>query len=239
MKSFVIFGMGRTGSSLLASLLDSHPQIRCEGEVFNLGRWRRPLRPLARIWRYCPMPYLIYRQAHTRLIEHKNVYGFKLHTKFVGDQLANIPGFLHSIDRKGWKVIHLQRSSLFDQLLSSLVALETKRYFGDNRESEPSVQVHIPEEKFSTLMERFFEITRRNQQILADIPHLKITYEADLAHDIRWLETVNRICEYLDISSTSSVTCRTKKPWSRPYSEIVVNYTELLSYYQAHVDDAF
>lgn len=33
---FVIFGQGRTGSTLLTSLLSSHPEITCEGECYML-----------------------------------------------------------------------------------------------------------------------------------------------------------------------------------------------------------
>lgn len=38
MMRFVIFGEGRTGSDLLANLLNSHPRIVCDLEL--LGPWR-------------------------------------------------------------------------------------------------------------------------------------------------------------------------------------------------------
>lgn len=37
-RRFVIITTGRTGSELLVSLLDSHPQIRCGGEILRDGR---------------------------------------------------------------------------------------------------------------------------------------------------------------------------------------------------------
>lgn len=47
MKAFVIFGIGRSGSILLASLLlNEHPAIHCDGEIFRRAHghiWPRPL----------------------------------------------------------------------------------------------------------------------------------------------------------------------------------------------------
>lgn len=236
MKSFVIFGMGRTGSSLLVSLLNSHPQIRCEGELFRPERWRQPLRPLAAFWRRFPQPYLAYRQVRTHLLVHKTVYGFKLHTKLSADQLADMTGFLYLVDRKGWKIIHLERLSLFDQVISGLVAGQTRRYFGDNHEPRLAAQVVISADTFRTQMERANKISQNNRRILADIPHLTVTYEVDLAQETSWQATVVRICGYLDIPSTPHVESRVTKPWSRPYSKIVVNYAELLSICQEYED---
>ena len=76
MSEFVVFGMGRTGSSLLVSLLDSHPAICCEGEILNHQNWRGAWRPLEWIVRRQPMPYLAYRR---RLAQRRTgclAYGF-------------------------------------------------------------------------------------------------------------------------------------------------------------------
>ncbi len=35
-SKFIIFGQGRSGSTLLKQLLDSHPEITCEGELLNV-----------------------------------------------------------------------------------------------------------------------------------------------------------------------------------------------------------
>ncbi len=228
MKSFVIYGMERTGSSLLVNLLNSHPQIHCEGELFHLGHWRRPFYLLARMWQHHPMPYLIYRQLLMRVAASKAVYGFKLHTKLNGGQVADVPGFLRLWSERGWKVIHLERQSLLDQVISSLVAGQTKRYFGHNGGPEPSMQVTIPEDRLRAALERAAQISQNNRRMLADIPHLVMTYEEDLARNSSWQATVTRVCSFLDLPSTTHVHSRVSKPWSRPYSEFVTNYAELI-----------
>jgi len=47
---FVILGTQRTGTTLIRTSLDSHPDILCCGEVFNLGR--RPYRNDDGFWKY-------------------------------------------------------------------------------------------------------------------------------------------------------------------------------------------
>ena len=47
MKRFAIIGLARSGSSYLVSMLDSHPEIHCCGEIFNRDgvnlRWPKTL----------------------------------------------------------------------------------------------------------------------------------------------------------------------------------------------------
>lgn len=47
---FVILGTQRTGTTLIRTSLDSHPDVQCSGEVFNLGR--RPYRADDGFWKY-------------------------------------------------------------------------------------------------------------------------------------------------------------------------------------------
>lgn len=71
---FVVFGLGRNGSTLLASLLDSYPSIRCERELLNPEHgYVRPA-PLARALRLAPMPLLALRTLRCP----EPVYGFRL-----------------------------------------------------------------------------------------------------------------------------------------------------------------
>jgi len=220
--------MERTGSSLLQSLLNSHPQICCEGELFRVGRWRRYMHPIARIWQHHPLPYLAYRQLRARLLTRKIVYGFKLHTKLHSEQVMDPTGFLHAVQRKDWKIIHLERASLFDQVISAMAAAETQRYFGHNRGPEPTPQLTLPVDELLAHLVSASSIRQRHRQILAGIPHMLVVYEDDLADSHNWPATVARISEYLNIPAPSTVETRVTKPWGRPYSELIINYSELV-----------
>ena len=230
MKNFVIFGMGRTGSSLLVSLLNSHPQICCEGELFR--SLNRPL--LSHFWRRYPLPYLAYRQLYIKWVEHKVAYGFKLHTKLHGDQLIYTDHFLTTVAQQGWKIIHLQRARLFDQIISGFLANQTGRYFGDQQRQEAPVQLTFPVTDFVKRIEQGNAIRRQQQTLLATIPHLPVIYEQALADQTNWVKTVARICDYLAIPATSAVTSYVQKPWQYTYAELIVNYAELQSVYQQY-----
>jgi LPS sulfotransferase NodH len=235
---FVIFSMGRTGSTLLANLLNSHPQIACDGEIFTPSRWPRKLRPIARFWQRHPFPYLAYRRVRTFLRNHKTIYGFKLHTKPDGSQLSDPGGFLHAAVQGGWKIIHLQRRFLFDQVISGTVAWQTGRYFGNQSKDEPHVVVTISPTTFRLSLQKSHRANEFNRTILADLPHLALTYEDELSDPAVWGTTVANICNYLEVPTTPYVRSKVVKPWHRPYSEIVTNYAELLSLYQEWSADA-
>ena len=47
---FIILGRSRVGSSLLVSFLNSHPNIRAEGELFQVIGYRNPDDVFKQIW---------------------------------------------------------------------------------------------------------------------------------------------------------------------------------------------
>ena len=65
---FAIFGQGRTGSTLLVDLLNRHPKIACEEEIFN--RRRHPFN--GKIWK----PYWFLKGVEANYRD--KVFGFKV-----------------------------------------------------------------------------------------------------------------------------------------------------------------
>lgn len=232
-KRFIIFGMGRTGSSLLADLLNAHPQVRCEGELFHTERAR--LRLITRLLQRYPLCYLSYRQARMHLFSDKTVYGFKLHTKLNKPQLEDMGRFLHSAVQQEWQIIHLTRQSLFSQSISGLVAGQTGRYFGQDNQPEPLLQMEVAVDKFMIALEKTSAIRQTHQQLLRNLPHLTLTYEDDLAEQAHWPQTLARCCAYVGIAAVEAAHSRVTKPWQRSYAELISNYAELQAGYAAYV----
>lgn len=228
-QAFVLFGMARTGSTLLASLLNSHPQIQCDGEIFRSTPGTALRAPLKRLWQHYPWPILAYRQMRAQVQGHRAVYGFKLHTKLQGDQIVDIPSFLQQVTQKGWRIIYLERHSLFNQVISSLMAYTTGRYFGHQSHREPLLQLELPTLEFYNAMQQTIRICQRNRAIVAELPHITILYETDLAHEHAQQTTMARIFTYLGLSNTASLQTSITKPWSCSYAEMITNYDDLLS----------
>lgn len=226
MKKFVIFGTGRSGSTLLVSLLNAHECIHCDGEIFHRKRWQRWRRSIWFILRRYPAPYIYYRLLKMQIHRHTSVYGFKLlfqQLDFPSKQLTR----LHA---SGWHILYLCRHSIFDQTISIQVAQITRRFHGNERNgTEPNLDPFPinPEQFLQIFLERQ-QYARLCREAVVALPHLEIVYEADLQNAEWWSTTIARICNYLDIEAPSNqVQTSLTKPWSRPYSEFVTNYAEL------------
>lgn len=228
-QAFVLFGMGRTGSTLLASLLNSHPQIQCDGEIFRRGAGVGWYATLNLFWQHHPLPFLAYRQMRAQVLDHRSVYGFKLHTKLHGDQIVDIPGFLQRVTQRGWRIIYLERHLLFNQVISSVMARATGRYFGHQPHLEPLLQLELPTTEFYNTMQQTIRICQRNRAIVAELPHITIIYETELALAQAQQTTMARICTYLGIPNTASLQTSITKPWTCHYAEMITNYDDLLS----------
>ncbi len=119
-KRFFIFGQRRTGSTLLVSLLNSHPDIRCYSELFYPGRWnvhiRRFLKPLA--FRY-PLLYL----DGVCRTSFRPIVGFKLMTH-QNEELGNL---MRQLIERGWRVIAVRRHDIVQRVLSEAVLFTTRK----------------------------------------------------------------------------------------------------------------
>lgn len=235
MKRFVIYcPFGRCGSTLLGSLLNAHPCIHCDGELFRLGRWRQPLQPLVHVLRCFPLPYVRYRQARARLVRHASAYGFKLFSIHLKQSAA----FVERLYSSGWSVIYLHRDSLFDSVVSTMTAKTTRRWNGCANRVEPEDSIlSIDPFDFHNVFRQKRESSRQFHEFLSTLPHLPLVYEDDLASPECWTATVSKICNYLGLEApTGPVTTHLCKPWSRPYSEIVANYDELRAIAQQEIE---
>jgi hypothetical protein len=222
LKHFVIFGQGRTGSTLLVKLLQSHPQVQCDlgnGEILNRALWRKGRRRYLRHLVYqVPTPY-IHWKAHRRT---RPIYGFKLLYR----QVASPRRVLAALHRQGWQIVHIQRSGLFDLALSHCVARATGHYGDDTAAGRDVDTIAIPGDDMSLEMQTRIAIRYGERRVLADLPVIRVTYEEDLLREDERNQICSTIFQALGISSQPVSTSKNKS-WNRPYRELIVNYDEL------------
>lgn len=100
---FCIFGQGRSGSTLMTTLLNSHPEIRCEDELLRRPRLRAPG----------------YLDCASRGPEP--AFGFHLKpyhlTRF--QRIDDLGGFLRGLSAAGWRIVHLVRRDVIAHAFSS------------------------------------------------------------------------------------------------------------------------
>ncbi len=188
-SKFVIFTSGRSGSTLLVDLLNSNPLIQCDLELLK----RRVAFPL-------PLVRSFEQQSE------KPVYGWKL----LSYQLLNVQTgvkdkkafFEQLIQKENYKLIYLTRGNKVKQALSIIYAF----YRGTWHNKEGSEQRQI--ERFEMDPKIFHHFLKEvdildkfEKEMIADIPHLFLTYEDNLKEVIQHELTIKHISDYLNIEA--------------------------------------
>lgn len=211
---FLIFTVGRTGSSLLVNLLDSHPGIYCRDEMLG----KKIL---------LPKQYLMCNEN----LSKQDVYGFKLNTfHFRIQKIHNPVEFVIDLHQEGYKIIHLKRRNIVRQAISHLYAKHREKFHHKENQGEQIHQIiklDIEELKDELqLLEGYLFV---ENQIIESVKYLRIYYEDDLLDKNNHQETVDRIYEYLGIKS---VCVRTDYVKTTPedLSRFIVNFDEVMEY---------
>jgi LPS sulfotransferase NodH len=218
-NKFVIYTRGRTGSTVLTELLNCHPEIFCDVEIFNFI--------------YCgsrikfPIPY-IKSCSKRSAVYGKSVYGFKVKIAQlrVEHQYSNYDKILSDLSKDGWKFIHLKRVNFLRHKLSSLIATETKIFHLRNGEAGEQRKIHVD---FDVIMEGITygeEVERTEEENLKNIPHIKVIYETDILDNSKHQETADRIFEYLGLSP-HPVTTDLKRITVDRLQDMIINYEEI------------
>lgn len=185
---FLIFGRPRSGSTLLSRLLNQVHGMRCAGEMLNFAMHepRRYLDGLARLSR-------------------AQVFG----SKFLSYQMLEIQrlrdpaGFFAGLVAGGYTIVHLRRNT-FDQALSLSLAQATGHYHrlkGDRKVRAPE-QIDLPPSAFAEQYEWNALLLDFEDRLMAEIPHIPVSYEDDLAQARFHQPAIDRICAAMGVPSS-------------------------------------
>lgn len=223
---FVIFALGRTGSTLLVDLLNRSLDVHCDGEILTRG----VVLPTAWV------------TAHRRRHPDR-VYGFKVKVDQLlqRQHLSDPADWLGGMHRRGWRVIHLRRRNLLRHVLSNTAASERGRYHeraGESPATHRALRID-PMELMHWLGVRAW--TRdEERRALADVPHEKVCYEDDLLEPERHQATLDRLSAVLGVAPGRAAT--TLRPTNQGRLEdLVANYAEVAralagTPYEAYLD---
>ena len=216
---FVIYGQGRSGSSVLLDLIGSHPDVYCESEIFNRKVAARLLWP----WSY----------LHARAdLSREAAYGCKMKIyQMTDDQGIEDPHqFMRDLHAGGWKIIHLVREDLFRKALSLVVA-ETRGQFLDRRQDSGGgvSSIRIDPTRLVEAMRERRSADEAEQAALEGIPHIRVTYEGDLLDAASHQPVSDRVLAYLGLES-APVETRYVKTSRSHVSDYVSNYEEVCEF---------
>lgn len=210
-----IFGQGRSGSTLLESLLKSTNYFESSGEL--LGPSPREVSD--------PFSYLSGLSKHSKkhFLFHLKIYHLNRERK----KKINPDFFLDQLLTDNWKMIYIKRENVIKQQLSNYLAEKRGAYHKyDNQKEFFSLRINC-EEFVDKVKERlmFLEAEKR---IVAKYPHIEIVYENDLLKHESHQDTINRILRFLALPRVS-VKTDLKKVNTQHISDLVENYTEFES----------
>jgi hypothetical protein len=216
---FVLFAQGRTGSTLLGSLVESHPSASFGHEVLR-GRVHSP-RLYVESLRAAALP---------------NAWGFhvKLYQLMDWQGVDDPAGWLRRMHDDGWLIVNLRRENLLRHALSNFTLNAVKaqdagargRFLeGDGRE-RPRIRVD-PEELLLAIRHR--ELAGQlDDLVLGDLARLTIFYERDLCEPARRQGVLDELFGGLGLPA-HPVSTAMRKINAGSIGDIVDNYDEIAS----------
>ena len=208
-----IFAQGRTGSTLLESLICASGHFQKNGELLDTVRGEiflpsHFIRGLSR------------RKPSENFIFHVKVYQLTRDRK----RPVNPSIFLKTLRNDGWKIIYLKRRNKVKHTLSNVVAEHRGAYHKFEQKKE-KLSLKIDIDKFVSRVEERYKFEELEKEILKDLDFLQITYEDNLEKNDVHQETINKILDYLSLER-KNVSTDYKKVNVQPLNELISNYAE-------------
>jgi LPS sulfotransferase NodH len=230
--NFVIISTQRSGSTLLRTSLDSHPQIRCLGEVF-LPTYKQEhsyyeylkSKGTSKTSAFLRKSALVYEHLdHLYGGYTTNAAGFKVMYDQIGDHRYGFPMVLRYIRGNDVRVIHLVRENSLNTCISKQFARATRTYHTDDSSAQTAMAIDIP--KLIREIRSVEKGKSRWRAILDGDRCLELSYE-DFVDNKQ--AASRRLLDFLEVDSSVQLNSPLKKVLTAPLTESVLNYTELKS----------
>jgi LPS sulfotransferase NodH len=209
---FVILAQGRTGSTLLTSLLDSHPQIRCNDELLQRPRLA-PLRYVDQVARKATLPW----------------HGWHLKSEQLQWRQGGRPvgPFLDELEARGSKIIYLWRENVLEQCVSMFFAVASGAWhYRKGKQKKRVTELKIDPEELGKLMDQRNAVLESDRKLLSGREYCEINYERDLRTEEARGAALSRVQEFLGVQYHPLVS-ELRKSVNRPMHELLQNYDEI------------
>jgi LPS sulfotransferase NodH len=216
-----IFGQGRSGSTVLESLICSTGHFRRNGELLNTGSIE-----------------ILYPTHYIRgLSKLKSSGNFVFHVKI--QQLTkerrnpvDPAEFLNTLYGEGWQVLYLRRRNKVRQVLSNIVAHRRGDYHKYNNEKE-ALRLVVDCDDFIRRVNERLQFQDLERKAMANIEYHEIIYEDDLEKPESHQETINGILDHVSLEHREVAT-KHKKVNTQSLQDLVVNYDDLVDRLTEH-----
>lgn len=189
-KKFILFGQGRSGSTLLIDLLNSHPKISAHKEILNTSSsaggnvvpFRYPYRYVKGIAARC----------------ESEVYGYKTKIYQVEGHNVKPEIFLDKHVQEGWTIIYLWRENILKQAISGEKAAKTDIWHQRKKDAN-KVKIKLNPSNIIERIKFRKNVLEREKDIIEGINHIEVIYERDLLIKNEHQNVCNKIFERLNL----------------------------------------
>lgn len=209
-QKFVIICKGRTGSSMLTRMLDSHSQIKCKGEILK-DPDSEPRDEINNI--YSPQ----YR--------HVKAVGFKLHYNHPGGANHDITWDLIKAD-SDIKIIHLHRRNVLRSHVSEIISQKTRVFQLKSEAKRPDIstrKIGLSIDEVVNLSNLYEHRRSRYNELFSDHEVLEIFYE-DLVDPLSSVQ--RKITDFLSVD-TKKMRANTSIMNPESLGDLITNFTEV------------
>lgn len=242
---FAIVGTQRTGTTLIRTALDSHPQIRCIGEALNIGPpfYKRVFYKQNSNRLPVEMGYISYRRYIRSSYKRRFLHYFN-RTQLVFDyldKLYSLPGFsavgfkfMYSQNKPfpmvqpyfikdQVKIIHVVRNNP----LKTVISRESKKV---NKFAHSKSQIHVKKFyiKTTNLINTLNRICKENKywdKAFDNYPsYIKVSYESYLKNKA---SEERRMLSFLEVNQQADLTSSLVKINPDKIEDIIENYDEV------------
>ncbi len=235
-EKFIVLAAHRSGTTLLLSSLESHPQITCHKRIFTVDVM------IKRVW-VRDRPGSSFHQFRTASLKRRLDYVFRskqLINDFMseldapGDDVRQVgvrviyaeadkhPEILQWAKDHDVGIIHLIRENALKTLLSAETA--RKRGLSHSTSKVKGITVHLSPFKLKLQLTRLTQQIEKYRMALKNTRHLEVSYEALVA---RPEAETQRILEFLQLEQVGSLTTNLVKLNPNSLQHIIENYAEV------------
>ena len=212
----VLFGQGRSGSTLLENLICSTGYFYESGELLNSNK-RGEVK--------FPYHYI------TGVSKKKNDSNFIFHVKIYQltrdrRRAVDAQKFLFDLHADGWKIIYLRRRNKLKHVLSNLVLRHRGEPFKVN-DTREEIRLTVNCEEFAALVNERLRLEREELSALEGLNYHEVVYEDDLEKQEMQQLTINRLLSYLSLAE-QDVHSRFRKVNDKSLRDLIVNYDEFM-----------
>lgn len=221
----MIFGQGRSGSTLLESLICSTPYFKMRGEILSpyYRAFNRHGMKIHQGEAYFPNQYihgLIKQYPAENFIFHLKLYHLTTERKRPVDPASIVQNFYN----QGWKIIFLRRENRVQHVLSHFLRIHRGRAHKQDDVEEKN-RLTIDCDLFVEEVQKRMRFGETEREILQGTDFHEVVYDDDLQQSEKHQETIDGIFDFLGLPP-HPVATKFKKVNTQSMEDLVINYAE-------------